>query len=175
MIQPGCTTCRNCVMDTTDPAITFNSEGICNHCRDYNKVAAIGISSIVKGENFLKEKTKQIKADGKSKEYDCILGLSGGVDSTYVAYLAKEYGLNPIVVHLDNGWNSELAADNIKNTIRKLGFDLFTYVINWEEFKGLQLSYLKASVIDIEAITDHAILATLHKVAAKYKVKYIHS
>jgi len=160
-------------MDTTDPAITFNSEGACNHCRDYNKEAAKGIASIDQGENFLKEKTKQIKADGKSKEYDCILGLSGGVDSTYVAYLAKEYGLNPIVVHLDNGWNSELAADNIKNTIRKLGFDLFTYVINWEEFKDLQLSYLKASVIDIEAITDHAILATLHKLAAKYKVKYI--
>ena len=165
--------CTHCVMDTTDPAITFNSEGLCNHCRDYHKVAAIGITSIDKGENFLKEKTKQIKADGKFKEYDSILGLSGGVDSTYVAYLAKEYGLNPIVVHLDNGWNSELAADNIKNTIRKLGFDLFTYVINWEEFKDLQLSYLKASVIDIEAITDHAILATLHKLAAKYKVKYI--
>jgi N-acetyl sugar amidotransferase len=101
------------------------------------------------------------------------MGLSGGVDSTYIAWLAKELNLRPLAVHFDNGWNSELAVQNIENIVNKLGFDLFTYVINWEEFRDLQKAYLKASVIDIEAITDHAIFATLYRLAGEKKIKYI--
>jgi N-acetyl sugar amidotransferase len=116
---------------------------------------------------------EEIKAAGKKRDYDCVVGVSGGVDSTYVAWLAKEYGLRSLAVHCDNGWNSELAVKNIENIVKKLDFDLYTHVINWEEFRDLQLSYLKASVVDIEAITDHAIIATLYQVAAKNKIKYI--
>jgi len=101
------------------------------------------------------------------------MGLSGGVDSTYVAYLAKQLGLRPLAVHFDNGWNSELAVMNIENIITKLGFDLFTYVIDWNEFRDIQLAYLKASVVDIEAITDHAIFATLYRLAGEKKIKYV--
>ena len=173
MMNSNLQVCTKCVMDTTDVAISFDNDGICNHCKSYEIESEKVLFDSQEGTETLHKKVAEIKAAANSNEYDSVLGLSGGVDSTYVAYLAKELGLNPIVVHLDNGWNSELAADNIKNTIRKLDFDLFTYVINWEEFKDLQLSYLKSSVIDIEAITDHAILSTLYKVAAKYKVKYI--
>ena len=171
MVHQEYVQCKRCIMDTSDTNIIFDENGVCNHCTDFY------INNGSLNENTLKDtfidKVKDIKKDGINKEYDSILGLSGGVDSTYVAYIAKEYGLNPLVIHFDNGWNSELAVENIKNTIKRLGFDLYTYVVNWEEFKDLQLSYLKASVIDIEVITDHAILATLYKLAAKYKLKYI--
>jgi N-acetyl sugar amidotransferase len=115
----------------------------------------------------------EIKAAGRDCDYDCVVGASGGVDSTYVAYLTKDLGLRALVVHCDNGWNSELAVKNIENIVKKLDFDLFTYVINWDEFKDLQMSYLKASVVDIEALTDHAITASLFQVAARHRIKYI--
>ena len=115
---------------------------------------------------------KQIKDYGKNHKYDCLIGLSGGVDSSYVAYLAKQKGLRALCVHFDNGWNSELAVMNIQNIVNKLGFDLYTYVINWDEFKDLQLAYLKASVIDIEVLTDHAIYGTLFKIAKENNIKY---
>jgi N-acetyl sugar amidotransferase len=121
----------------------------------------------------LDELISQIKKDGRHKDYDCIIGVSGGVDSTYVAYLTKTLGLRPLAVHLDNGWNSELAVSNISETLTKLNIDLYTYVINWEEFKDLQLSFINASVVDIELTTDHAIFATLYKVANKHRIKYI--
>mgnify|MGYP003349561272 CR=1 FL=1 len=107
------------------------------------------------------------------KKYDCILGISCGIDSTYLSYWAKQNNLRPLVVHFDNGWNSELATENIKNICEKLDFNLHTHVINWNEFKALQVAYLKAGVIDIEAITDHAIMATIYRYATKYKIKYI--
>ncbi|MBL4898765.1 MAG: N-acetyl sugar amidotransferase [Colwellia sp.] len=160
-------------MDTTDPEITFDDEGICNHCRKYESHFSKLAITDAADDGKLKELVKSIQIAGKGKKYDCIVGLSGGVDSTYVAYLAGKHGLNPLVVHLDNGWNSGLAVRNIRNAVNKLGFDLHTYVIDWEEFKDLQLAYLKASVIDIEALTDHAIVATLHKLAIEHKIKYI--
>ncbi len=101
------------------------------------------------------------------------MGLSGGVDSSYVAWIAKQYGLRPLAVHFDNGWNSELAVMNIENIVNKLGFDLHTLVVNWDEFRDIQLSYLKASVVDIEVPTDHAIGATMNKLALKHGIKYI--
>ena len=165
--------CALSVMDTiADPDIRFDEKGICNYYYEYKKAEA----ALHKGDEgwaMLEKIADEIREEGKNKPYDCIMGLSGGVDSTYVAYLAKQLGLRPLAVHFDNGWNSELAVMNIENIITKLGFDLFTYVIDWNEFKDIQIAYLKASVVDIEAITDHAILATLYRLAGEKKIKYI--
>ena len=122
-------------------------------------------------EKALKSIIKKIKAEGKA--YDCLIGVSGGVDSTYTAFLVKKMGLRPLAIHFDNGWNSELAVHNIQKVLECLNVDLYTYVVNWEEFRDLQLSFLKASTPDGEIPTDHAILATLYKIAGKYNIKYI--
>lgn len=167
--------CALSVMDTiADPNIRFDEKGICNYYYDYKKT----IESFKLYDNDFKKKTfdeliSKIKNDSKGKKYDCILGLSGGVDSTYLCILAKENGLNPLVVHFDNGWNSELAQNNIENILNITGFDLYTYVVDWEEFKELQLSYLKASVVDIEVLTDHAFMAVLYSQARKWNIKYV--
>lgn len=165
--------CTKTVMDTiADPNIIFDENGVCNYYYEYFEKEKKHVKKGAEGINFYNKKIAQIKKDGQNKKYDCIVGLSGGVDSSYLAYLAKKEGLRPLIVHFDNGWNSELAVKNIENIVSILGFDLYTYVINWEEFKDIQLAYLKASVIDIEAITDHAIIATLYQLAAKHKINY---
>lgn len=165
--------CAISVMDTiADPDIQFDEKGICQYYYAYKKAEA-NLRTGEEGWKELEAIAAEIKDAGKGLPYDCIMGLSGGVDSTYVAYLAKRLGLRPLAVHFDNGWNSELAVMNIENIISRLGFDLFTYVINWNEFRDLQLAYLKASVVDIEAITDHAIFATLYRLAGEKKIKYI--
>src|ERR1700722_19039776 len=164
--------CALSVMDTiADPDIRFDEKGICNYYYEYKK-AESGLHTGEEGWKALEAIAGEIKEAGKGLPYDCIMGLSGGVDSTYVAYLAKQLGLRPLAVHFDNGWNSELAVMNIENIISRLGFDLFTYVIDWNEFRDLQLAYLKASVVDIEAITDHAIFATLYRLAGEKRIKY---
>ena len=166
--------CAISVMDTiSDPDIVFDEKGICNYYYEFQKQYADNVFTGSDGDNKLAEIADQIKEEGKNKPYDCIMGLSGGVDSTYVAYLAKQHGLRPLAVHFDNGWNSELAVQNIENIVQRLGIDLHTFVINWNEFRDLQLAYLKASVIDIEAITDHAIFATLYRLAGEKGIKYI--
>ncbi|MDZ4787079.1 MAG: N-acetyl sugar amidotransferase [bacterium] len=164
--------CTRCVMDTTDPNITFE-DGVCHHCRDFERNKNSRIVLGAEGEARLQSIVQKIKEDGKGSEYDCILGISGGVDSAYVAYKAKQLGLRPLAVHFDNGWNSELAVSNIEATLNKLGIDLFTYVVDWNEFKNLQLSILKASTPDAEIPTDHAIYALLIQTAIKHGVKYI--
>ncbi|HEX5731481.1 MAG TPA: N-acetyl sugar amidotransferase [Blastocatellia bacterium] len=166
--------CSRCILDTADdPEIVFDERGVCNHCLLYDRVAKDRLLDAEQRERKLASILEEIKAAGRKSGYDCVVGVSGGVDSSYVAYLAKEFGLRPLVVHCDNGWNSELAVNNIENIVKRLGYDLYTYVIDWEEFKDLQLSYLKASVVDIEAVTDHAIVASLYKVAAGKGIKYI--
>jgi N-acetyl sugar amidotransferase len=166
--------CTRCVMDTTATEIVFDEKGVCNFCRDYDVLAA---KTVLRPLNVrlkeLDESVLKIKELGKNSKYDCIIGLSGGVDSSYICLWAKQVGLRPLIVHFDNGWNSELAVKNIENIIQKLGFDLYTYVISWEEFKDLQLAYLKASVIDIEVPTDQLIFASLYDIAKKYKIKSI--
>ena len=166
--------CFISVMDTiADPNITFDEKGICNYYYEY---LAKETEQVFKGEEGLKKMQQiidQIKISGEGKKYDCITGVSGGVDSTYLTYTAKKLGLNPLIVHFDNGWNSELAVKNIENIISTLGFDLYTLVVDWDEFKDLQLSYLHASVVDIEALTDHAIAGTLYRLAAENNIKYI--
>jgi N-acetyl sugar amidotransferase len=166
--------CTRCVLDTTVNDITFDNEGICNYCNDYDKLAARTVlrdREII--DNELRNIIERVKEEGAQKKYDCIVGLSGGVDSTYVCLLAKKFGLRPLVVHFDNGWNSELAVKNIENVVNRLNFPLQTYVVDWEEFKDLQLSYLAASVVDIEVPTDHLISASLYRMAKENGIKTI--
>ncbi len=165
--------CVRCVMDTTDPEIRFDEQGICNHCTGFLKrrdeVKALKKS----GEEHLSEIVQQIKQAGKNNKYDVLLGISGGVDSCYVAYLLKNLGIRTLLVHMDNGWNSDDATLNIKNIAKKLGFDYESYVLDWEEFKDIQLAFLKASVVEAETPTDVAIQGALHNVAAQNGIKYI--
>ncbi len=166
--------CSLSVMDTIeDPNIQFNSEGICNYYKAYKEAEQKFVFHGDQGEDRIREMKEEIINAGRDKRYDCILGLSGGVDSTYLCWLAKQLGLRPLIVHFDNGWNSELAVSNIENTISKLGFDLYTYVVDWNEFSNLQQAYLKASVVDIEVLTDHAFMAVLYEQARKWKIKYV--
>lgn len=166
--------CSNCILDTNDdPNITFDEKGICNHCHYYHKQRELFIREGDIGLNLLNSTVNTIKEYGKNRKYDCLIGVSGGVDSSYVAYIAHKYGLRALCVHFDNGWNSELAVQNIENIVNKLGFDLYTYVIDWNEFRDLQLAYLRASVVDIEVLTDHAIYGTLFKIAKENDIKYV--
>jgi N-acetyl sugar amidotransferase len=159
-------------MDTTDPDITF-LDGVCNHCREFEQKKAVRLVSGPAAEAALQKIVSRIKADGQGKDYDCIAGVSGGVDSTYVVYLAKKLGLRPLAVHFDNGWNTELAVSNIERVLKTLGVDLHTFVVDWDEFKDLQRSFLKASTPDIEIPTDHAIYALLFEMARKAGVRYV--
>jgi N-acetyl sugar amidotransferase len=165
--------CRQCIMDTSDPDITFDSEGICNHCRRYAGLAAERLIPAAERPDRLRALVERVKRDGQGKAYDCIIGVSGGVDSTYVAFLSHELGLRPLAVHFDNGWNSELAVANIEKTLNTLGIDLYTYVVDWPEFRDLQLSFLRASTPDGEVPTDHAIVALLYRMASKHGLKHI--
>lgn len=160
-------------MDTSDPDIVFDGAGICNHCHRYTAVAAKRLIPVADRDGKLKALVDEIKASGKGKDYDCVIGVSGGVDSTYVAYLVKNLGLRPLAVHLDNGWNSELAVSNIEKTLNTLGIDLYTHVIDWDEFKQLQVAFLHASTPDGEVPTDHAIFALLYKLAAQHGLKHV--
>lgn len=165
--------CKRCIMDTTDPQIEFDNDGICNHCKRYYEIARKNLLDNKEGEKKLKEIVNNIKKDGNNKKYDCMLGVSGGLDSSYVAYIAKNFGLRVLLIHVDNGWNSTLSEKNIENILQKTNFDIYRYEIDWEEFKDLQRSYLKASVVDIEAPTDHALAAILYQLAIKKNIKYI--
>jgi len=160
-------------MDTTDPDIKFDANGVCNHCREYDKLVRRYVFTGKEGERRLNKIVDKIKQRGKGQEYDCIMGLSGGVDSTYAVYIAKKLGLRPLAIHLDNGWDTEISIRNIENVVKKLGLDLYTYVVDWGEFRDLQLAYLKSSVVDTEAATDHAITAILYKTANERGIKYI--
>lgn len=165
--------CVQCVMDTSDPEITFDENGVCNHCHDYDKRVATEVLRGDHAKHELSAKIAQIKREGRGKKYDCILGLSGGVDSSYVAYLTKKFGLRPLAVHVDNGWNSEPAVRNIEKIVSLLDLDLYTRVLDWEEFRQLQLAFLRASTPDSEIPTDHAIVSTLYECCEKHGVRWI--
>lgn len=165
--------CSRCIMDTSDSDIVFDEAGVCNHCRRYDEQLRRRVAPVDERAGRLKTLVDTIKARGRGRDYDCVIGVSGGVDSTYVAYLTKQLGLRPLAVHFDNGWNSEIAVANIEKTLERLGIDLSTFVVDWEEFKDLQLSFLKASTPDGEVPTDHAIVALLYQAAAKYGLKHI--
>ncbi|HQU35966.1 MAG: N-acetyl sugar amidotransferase [Anaerolineae bacterium] len=165
--------CTRCLMDTTDPNIVFDENGVCNHCHDHDRLMKQKVIAGKAGEEHLQKLVEQMKRDGRGKPYDCLIGVSGGVDSTYVAYLVKKMGLRPLAVHMDNGWDSELAVKNIEETLKRLGIDLHTEVLDWEEFKGLQVAFLRSSTPDSEIPSDHAIWAVLGDLADKLNVKYI--
>ena len=165
--------CSRCIMDTSDPGIEFDAADICNRCREYERVAAAHILSPETREQKLADLVSRIRHEGRGKEHDCVIGVSGGVDSTYVAYLVKQLGLRPLAVHLDNGWDSELAVSNIQHCLKTLDIDLYTHVLDWDEFRDLQLAFLKASTPDSEIPTDHAILALMMKMARKIGSRYI--
>lgn len=166
--------CSNCVMDTTDTKITFDKNGVCDHCNDFYYNVKPRWHTDRKGRTALEGLVKNIKKDGESRDFDCIIGMSGGADSSYLLHVAvKEYGLRPLVFHVDGGWNSDIAVNNINVMIDKLGLDLYTEVINWEEMKAFQLAYIRAGVPNIDVPQDHAFIATLYDFAAKHGIKYI--
>jgi N-acetyl sugar amidotransferase len=161
-------------MDTSDSRIVFDEHGVCDHCNDFYKNVLPNWHTGEAGKQELETIVAKIKKDGKGRDFDCILGLSGGVDSSYMLHIAvKEFGLRPLVFHVDGGWNSELAVHNIQVLIDKLGLDLYTEVINWEEMKDFQLAFFKSGVPHIDIPQDHAFIATLYNFADKYKIKYI--
>ncbi len=165
--------CTRCVMDTTDPEITFDEKGVCSHCHAYDRTVA---TSVVTGQEGLVQLNKvadKIRRSGRGRKYDCVLGVSGGVDSSFTALKAQELGLRPLAIHLDNGWDSELAVKNVEYICNKLGIDLFTWVLDWEEFRDLQLAFLRASTPDSEIPTDHAILGAVCRTAKQYGIRYV--
>lgn len=163
--------CKFCVMDTSDPEIVFDDKGVCNHCK--NAKETLQQLNDKKLKFNLNDFFAEIKQARKNAEYDCIIGLSGGVDSSYILHLACAYGLKPLAVHIDNLWDSELAVENIKNLLKILDVDLYTYVVDWQEFRDLQLSFLRASTPDIEIPTDHMIFPVLSMVAHHYHCTYV--
>lgn len=172
--DPAYRRCSISVMDNiADPNISFDDKGICNYYYEYKDVESQLVLKGDAGKKKVADIVKTLKNAGRGRKYDCMLGVSGGVDSTYLAYLSKQLGLRVLCVHFDNGWDSELAVKNIENVVTRCGFDLYTYVINWEEFRDIQIAYFKANVIDIEAVNDIAIFLCLDKICAKYNLKYI--
>lgn len=166
------TVCSNCVLDTTVSDIEFDDKGVCNYCRDYYLVEK-GMPSGIKAKKELEQMVKRIKRDKGRSEYDCIVGISGGVDSTYLLYLVKQLGLNPLAVHIDTGWNSEISVNNVHELVKKLNIDLITYVIDWTEMKDLQLAFFRSSVPDCDVPQDHVFPAILHKIAWKKRIKHL--
>lgn len=165
--------CNRCVMDTSDPDITFDEFGVCSNCRKAEYLLSkVNFSEKESREN-LREISGRIKRNLANRQYDCIIGLSGGVDSSYAAYITNKVGLKALAVHFDNGWNSKIAVSNIKKIVAHCDWDLMTYVIDWEEFRDLQRSFIKASVVDIEMLTDHAIVAAMVKIAKENNIHYV--
>ena len=155
--------CKYCVLDSSIKSLTFK-DGVCNFCIEY-----IPLLEKKSKENISSKKLEEVfkKISNIKNKYNCLIGVSGGVDSSYVTHLAKSYNLKPLLIHFDNGWNSELAVSNIKKIANECGFELQTYVVNWPEFKNIQRSFIKSGVIDIELVTDHAIFANLINTAKK--------
>lgn len=167
-------TCRRCIMDETDPDISFDADGICHHCHAYDEAVRTRVVTGPAAVTAREAIAAEIRRAGEGKPYDCVIGISGGVDSTYVAFAARKVlGLRPLAVHLDNGWDSELAVKNIEHVLTKLDIELFTEVLDWDEFRDLQLAFLRASTPDSEIPTDHAIVSVLYQQARRHGIRYI--
>lgn len=166
--------CANCIMDTSDSGIVFDERGWCDYCNNYHRNILPNWHTDERGEREIMAQVEQIKRDGKGRDHDCLIGLSGGVDSSYVTYLAKEkFGLRPLLYHVDAGWNSQQAVNNIEKLVDGLGLDLFTEVVDWPEMRDLQLAFFKAQVPHLDTPQDHAFFAGLYNFAAKHNAKYI--
>lgn len=166
--------CNRCVMDTSDSKIIFDELGVCDHCTTFDRDIKPNWDTSSIGKKKIVKIADDIKKAGSGKEFDCIIGMSGGVDSSYLVYLATmELGLKPLVFHVDAGWNSQQAVHNIEQITDRLGLDLYTEVIDWEEMKDLQLSFFKSGVPHIDTPQDHAFFATMYKFANKHGIKHI--
>lgn len=166
--------CKRCVMDTSAEEIHFDENGVCHFCRDFlDRSGNILFKKPAERSAELERFVAKVKADGQGKPYDCIVGVSGGVDSSWALLQAVRLGLRPLAVHMDNGWNSELAQNNIANLVRSLGVNLYTHVIDWEEYRKLMQAFFDSDVIDVELLYDNAMLAVNYQQANKFGVKYI--
>lgn len=166
--------CTSCVMDTTDSKIVFDTKGVCDYCNSYYKEILPQWKPNESNESELLKIADLIRKEGKGKEYDCILGLSGGVDSSYLAYIAKEkMGLRPLIYTVDTGWNLNVAVENIEKLVKNLDLDMYTEVINWDEMRDLQLAFFKSQVPYQDLPQDHVIFAGLYNYAVKHKIKYV--
>lgn len=175
MSSDNCTVCSRCVMDTSDPHIQFDANGVCEYCRNFDETIKPNWDTSAGGAQALTQLADRIKADGQGKDFDCIIGLSGGLDSSYAAYVAKEkMGLRPLLFHVDAGWNTDQAVGNIEKLVDGLGLELFTEVINWEEMKDLQAAFLRSGIPDQDLPQDAAFFSGLYKFARQYKVKHHH-
>lgn len=174
MSEDSIQVCANCVMDSTDSTIAFDENGVCDHCKGFYRDVQPNWHTDEKGKAQLDQMVEKIKADGKGRDFDCIIGMSGGIDSSYLLYAAKEMmGLRPLVFHVDAGWNSQIAVNNIEKLVDGLGFDLYTEVIDWQEMRDLQLAFFKSGVSHIDTPQDHSFFATMYKFAEKHKIKNI--
>ena len=166
--------CNNCVMDVSDGNISFDDSGTCDHCTTFKKVIEPNWNPRESNSADMSVLVQKIRSLGKGKEFDCLMGMSGGIDSSFLLHkMVTEYGLRPLVFHVDAGWNSQLAVNNIQRVVDKLGLDLYTEVIDWKEMRDLQLAYFKSGVSHIDTPQDHAFFATMYKFAAKHNIKYI--
>ena len=166
--------CTNCVMDTSDSAITFDEHGVCDFCNDFYQNIQPSWQDKLKDPDLLRRTAEQIKAASKGRKYDCIIGMSGGVDSSYLCYVAKELmGLNPLVYSVDTGWNLNVAVENIERIVKALDLDMYTEVVDWNEMKDLQLAFFKAQVPYQDTPQDHAIFAGLYNYAVKHGIQYV--
>lgn len=165
--------CTRCVMDTSDPEIRFDAAGVCNHCTDYLRKMSDLVATGRAGQENLARVVDGIKARGKGRRYDAVLGISGGVDSSYLALLLKQLDVRTLLVHMDNGWDTSQAVRNIANVVAKTGFDYESDVLDWEQFRAIQLSFLMASVVEAETPTDMAIPAVLNRSAARHGINQI--
>lgn len=165
--------CSRCLMDTSTKHIWFDDDGICSYCHSYANFEAGKPHERLFSPKLLIKQINEIKHAGMDKKYDCILGVSGGVDSSYLCHLLKQWKLRPLLVHFDNNWNTRLAEDNIAAIVNGTGFDLCRHKVDWREFSALQRAYFRASVIDVEALTDHAAIAVLYREAEKNGIKHV--
>lgn len=166
--------CNHCIMDTSDPNIIFDERGWCDYCNNFESTIRPHWHTDQKGEDALKLLADKIRQVGKGKDFDCIIGLSGGLDSSYVAYVVKEkMGLRPLLFHVDAGWNTDQAVGNIEKLVDGLNLDLYTEVVNWKEMKELQVAFLRSQIPDQDLPQDAAFFSSLYKFARKYKIKYI--
>ena len=174
MTQRSYQICTNCVMDTTDSMIVFDDRGFCDHCATFYRKTLPNWHTDGKGQRALSDLAARIKQVAQGRDFDCIIGMSGGIDSSYLTYIAKErLGLRPLVFHVDAGWNSQEAVNNIEKLVDGLGLDLYTEVIDWEEMRDLQLAFLKSGVPHIDTPQDHAFFATMYKFARQHGVRHI--
>ncbi len=166
--------CTRCIMDNkTDPSLTFDENGVCNLCHEFDEYVSRFPQTEEEKKVVFDSLISQMKQDGKGKKYDCVLGISGGVDSAYLAYIAKKAGLRILAVHVDAGWDTDIAAENIRKLCSKLDIELHTIVVDWETMKELQRAYMFSGLIGLDVPQDHVFMAATFKFARKYRIKYM--